>query len=267
MLATAEPITGADAPLDVILGLGVSLAFVGIVVRAVAGHSPIRRHRHDQPDPEPGAPRVATRVAGRPVLHAEDVACRWSEAAAETPEPELARLRPETLAPLARVLDTSRRLTAAEDRVAGELGALPRGFWLVERGVLIDGRRVPFLVMGATGVFVVCASDGAWTLHDLHVMSELGEQVHRRLPGYDGQPHAAVCLAFDAMKPREWFGGERLRGRGGWVLGADWLQRWIFAFGPEHGLRNGDIRHLDEASGPIWERRSTARLPISANHG
>jgi hypothetical protein len=80
------------------------------------------------------------------------------------------------------------------------------------------------------------------------------------LPGYDGQPHAAVCLAFDEMKPRTWFGGEELRGHGRWVLGVDWLQRWIFGIGPEYGLRNGDVRALDEASGPFWDRCSTARL-------
>jgi hypothetical protein len=267
MLPTAEPTTGAEAPLDVILGLGVSLAFVGFVVRALAGRWSNRHRLHDQPHPERGAAWAATRVTGPRALHPEDAACRWSEAAAETPEPELARLTSESLGPLAHVLDKSRRLNVGDDRVAGELGALPRGLWLVERGVVIDGRRIPFLVMGATGVFLVCPSDGAWTLHDLHVMAELGEEVHRRLPGYDGEPHAAVCLAFDAMKPREWFGGQRLRGRGGWVLGADWLQRWIIAFGPEHGLRSGDIRRLDEASGPLWERRSTARLPANANYG
>ena len=127
----------------------------------------------------------------------------------------------------------------------------PNGFWLVERNVGVDGRRIPFLVIGATGVFLICASDGAWTLDDLHVMSELGDQVGKRMPGYDGEPHAAVCLAFDEMKPRTWFGGEEVRGHGGWVLGVDWLQRWIFGFGPEYGLRNGDVRALDEAVRPV----------------
>lgn len=196
-----------------------------------------------------------------------DLASEPCEPVAEAPEPELARLRPETLAPLARALDKGRRLGAAEARIAGELAALPEGFWLVERNVGVDGRRIPFLVIGATGVFLICASDGSWTLDDLHVMSELGERVGQRLPGYDGKPHGAVCLAFDEMKPRAWFGGEELSGHGGWVLGVNWLQRWIFGFGPEYGLRNGDIRRLDEASGPFWNRRSAARLPAKPNFG
>jgi hypothetical protein len=68
-----------------------------------------------------------------------------------------------------------RRLGAAEARIAWELAALPEGFWLVERDVRVDGRRIPFVVIGATGVFLICASYGAWTLDDLHVMSELGD--------------------------------------------------------------------------------------------
>jgi hypothetical protein len=110
-------------------------------------------------------------------------------------------------------------------------------------------------------VFLVCASDGAWTLHDLAVLSALADDVRARLPGYDGQPRAAVSLSFDAISPRAWFADDQLRGRGGWVLGAAWLRSWMLAFGPEHGLRAGDVRRLDAASGPRWERRSTARLP------
>ncbi len=173
----------------------------------------------------------------------------------------------ETLAPLARTLDRAKRLRAAEDRVASELKSLPDGFWLVERYVLVGARRIPFLVAGATGVFVICATDGAWTPQDLHVLSDAGADVRRQLPGYDGPVRAAVCMAFDEMAPRAWYGGEEHQGRGGWVMGVDWLKKWMFSFGPEHGLFNGDVRRLHEASGPFWDRRSTARLPKSRNLG
>jgi hypothetical protein len=49
--------------------------------------------------------------------------------------------------------------------------------------------------------------------------------------------------------------------------GSDWLKKWMFSFGPEHGLRNGDVRRLHEAAGPFWDRRSTARLPATRNLG
>ena len=113
----------------------------------------------------------------------------------DAPEPELTRLRAETLAPLARTLDESRRLRAAEARVADELAGLPDGLWLVEHDVLVGVRRIPFLVLGATGVFAICPTDGAWTLEDLRVMSELGGDVHAQLPGYDGR-----CTAWCAWR-------------------------------------------------------------------
>jgi hypothetical protein len=264
MLAASEPITSATAPVEVILGLAMLLVFARVVVRAFARWH-LRVRAYPQADGE--RPRSAVR-APEPAAGPEgDLVSDVGEPVAESPKPELARMQFETLAPLARALDKGRRLDAAEARIAGELAGLPEGLWLVERNVRIDGRRIPFLVIGSTGVFLICASDGAWTLDDLPVMSELGDQVSQRLPGYDGEPHAAVCLAFDEMKPRAWFGGEELRGRGGWVLGVDWLQRWIFDFGPEYGLRSGDIRALDEASGPFWDRRSTARLPSTQNFG
>jgi hypothetical protein len=266
MLVGSEPVIAADAPVDVILGLAVLLVFAGVVVRAfVSWHTRVRAR--PQADGERPGTGPATRTPAPAASHEGDLASEPCEPIAEAPEPELARLRPGTLAPLARALDKGRRLGAAEARIASELAALPDGFWLVERNVGVDGRRIPFLVIGATGVFLICASDGAWTLDDLHVMSELGDQVGKRMPGYDGEPHAAVCLAFDGMKPRTWFGGEELRGHGGWVLGVDWLHSWIFGFGPEHGLRNGDVRALNEASGPFWDRRSTARLRTTQNYG
>ena len=190
------------------------------------------------------------------------------KALADVPEPELVRLTSETLAPLARTLDRARRLRAAEDRVAGELESLPAGFWLVERYVLVGTRRIPFLVAGATGVFVICRNrrrmvarmtcTSCPTRATTCAVSSPATTVASTPP---------MCLAFDEMKPRSWYGGEAQQGRGGWVMGLDWLKRWLFSFGPEHGLFNGDVRRLQEASGPFWDRRSTARLPASRNLG
>jgi hypothetical protein len=214
----------------------------------------------DRPRPAAAVAEQARRTHGGP-------ASPPPERIAAVSEPEVARLTSETLAPLGRTLDRARRLGTAEDRVAAELATLPGGFWLVERYVLVGTRRIPFLVAGTTGVFVICATDGAWTLHDLHALSDLADDVQRQLPDYDGPVHAAVCLAFDEMKPRSWFGGQQQHGRGGSVVGLDWLKMWMFSFGPEHGLRNGDVRRLHEAAGPFWDRRSTARLPATRNLG
>jgi hypothetical protein len=307
MFAASDSIAGADTPLNIVLGVGAMLLFAGILIRALAaqhrnleGASPLRallramtphtaspdqhlRAPGAAPDhpgaetqpaqtspstsrpPEPAAP-PRVEAPDRPAsVDGENP--QSPPAVREVPEPDLTRLPPTSVERLGRTLDESRRLHAAEESVAGDLAGLPEGFWLVERDIQLGVRRIPFLVMGDSGIFVICATDGAWTLHDLHVLSELGDQVSRQLPGYAGPVHAAVCLAFDEMKPRSWFGGHGERGRGGWVLGLDWLRRWMLSFGPEQGLRNGDIRRLDEASGPFWDRRSTARLSATRNAG
>jgi hypothetical protein len=81
--------------------------------------------------------------------------------------------------------------------------------------------------------------------------------VRRKLPGYAGPVRAAARLAIDDMTPRDSFGGQGERGRGGWLLGLDWLRASMFSFGPEQGLPNADIRRLNEMSGPFWDRRSS----------
>ena len=107
---------------------------------------------------------------------------------------------------------------------------------MVERYVLVGTQRVPFVLLGPGGVFTLCATDGAWTLYDLEVLSRLGDELRDRLPGYRGRVEAVVCLAFDHAEPRAWYGGADRGGRGGWVLGVDQLLPWLYGWGPEHGL-------------------------------
>ena len=76
------------------------------------------------------------------------------------------------------------------------------------------------------------------------------QTVRGRLPDYDGPVHAALVLAFEPMTPRTWYGGTAEEGRGGWALGITELRPWLSAFGPACGLRNGDVRRLDEAARP-----------------
>ncbi len=175
----------------------------------------------------------------------------------------IARLR--SVDPLAEVLERSRRLIAAEERVARELTSADG--WMVERYVLVDNLRVPFVLLGPTGVFVLCATDGAWTLYDLEVLSRLGDELRDRLPGYQGRVEAVVCLAFDQAEPRSWYGGADHGGRGGWVLGVDELLPWLDGWEPGRGLAADDVSRIVAKAGPHWRRRSTARLPVSGNAG
>ena len=263
LLAASDPATGTDGPQAAILGIAVGLIFAGIVVRAALQRWPRRaaspalpeRSTIRQPTNDPAA-SPPTRRTDAPLI-----------ALADAPEPELTRLEPSALSPLGRTLDRSKRFRVAEELVARELDTLPHDFWMVERYVVVGARRIPFLVAGATGVFVLAATDGAWTIHDLDALSDSADDVRSQLRGYHGPAHAVMCLACDEMTPRRWHSGTTPEGRGGWVLGLDWLTKWIFSFGPQHGLRNGDVRHLREASGPFWNKRSTARLPQTPNVG
>jgi hypothetical protein len=264
-LAASTSSASPDGPWVVILGIAVVLVFVAIVVRGLwrctRGPRPAARRALAE------RPTAAEPFAGAEVSRPSDWPDEPSIALADAPEPELTRLDHSTLVPLGRTLDRSKRFRAAEDRVARELDTLAYEFWLVERYVVVGARRIPFLVAGATGVFVISATDGAWTMFDLDVLSDSADDVRSQLIGYDGPVHPVMCLAFDQMTPRTWYGGSAQDGHGGWVLGLDWLKKWMFSLGPQHGLRNGDVRHLREDSGPFWERRSTARLPQTPNLG
>lgn len=272
MLAALEPIAGDGGVLEVVPGLGVALVFAGVLVRALAARARAIRQRS-----RPVAARTAAKSmpaaarvkadARRSPIHPPDAAATRGTVLVDVCEPESRRLPDDSLAPLAHTLDESRRLHAAGQRVAAELTGLDGQFWLVERDVAVGARRIPFLVLGATGVYAVCPTDGSWTLGDLAVMSGLADHVRLQLPGYEGQVRAAVCLAFDDVRPRMWFGGESQQGRGGWLLGVDWLLPWMFGFGPEHGLGHGEVSRLHEAAGPVWSRRSSARLPVITRFG
>src|SRR4051794_24565393 len=270
MLATAVSIAAGDGALEVVLGLGVVLTFGGVLLRAVA--SRVSRSRVGSAVTA-RLDAAAVPATGRPMsTHRPHVSQLQGPMPALVElaaicEPQARRLPDECLAPLARTVDGSRRLLAAEERVAAALAELPVSFWLVERNVSIGSRRIPFLALGATGVFAICPTDGAWTIDDLAVWSDVAGEVRGQLPGYAGPVLGAVCLAFDDVAPRAWFGGEPQQGRGGWLLGLDWLLPWMFSFEPEDGLRRGDVRRLHETSGPSWNRCRTPRLPGARRRG
>ena len=275
MLATVESIAAGDGALEVVLGLGVVLTFSGVLLRAIATRvsrsrvgAAVTARLDAAAMPTAGATTAGAPASSHPGKAGQlDAPMRALVELSDICEPEARRLSDECLAPLAHTLDSSRRLLAAEERVAAVLAELPVSFWLVERNVFVGSRRIPFLALGATGVFALCPSDGAWTIDDLAVTSDVAGRVREQLPGYAGPVLGAVCLAFDDLSPRTWFGGEPQQGRGGWLLGLDWLLPWMFGFEPEDGLRRGDIHRLHETSGPSWNRCRTARLPAARHRG
>ncbi|HWK25187.1 MAG TPA: hypothetical protein VNS09_01410 [Solirubrobacter sp.] len=165
----------------------------------------------------------------------------------------------EAVEPLSRVFDRSRRLMVAEHAVARELAKASACDWMIERAVIIGAHRVPFVVLGPAGVFVMCATDGAWTQHDLEALSSAGDAVRGHLVGYDGPVHAVVCLAFDQQPPRTWqFAATGWRE--GWLVGLDDLWPWMNTWPGDEGINADDVRRLDFASGPRWDRDHATRL-------
>lgn len=165
----------------------------------------------------------------------------------------------ESVEPLGRVFDRSRRLLVAEHAVARELAKAPDGEWMIERAVIIGPHRVPFVILGPAGVLVLCATDGDWTQHDLAALRSAGDTLREHLPGYDGPVHAIVCLAFDRQPPRTWrFATSGWRE--GWLLGLDDLWPWLNSRSSDDGVRAEDVQRLDAAAGPRWDRSYTARL-------
>jgi hypothetical protein len=160
------------------------------------------------------------------------------------------RCSPETLEPLAHSLDTSHRLGVAEARVADTLAALPSDQWVVERYALIAGHRIPFLVLGETGVFVICALTGPVAWDELRLAAQVAEEhVMPELPGYTGPMRVGLCraLAPPGIEPRWWC---RPGEPGAWVMGLDWLIRWIEHFDRGHGLGITDLNRLRELASP-----------------
>jgi hypothetical protein len=170
--------------------------------------------------------------------------------AATRPSVQGPRCSPETLEPLARCLDTSHRLQVAEARVAQMLGTLPSDRWLIERYALIAGHRIPFLVLGETGVFVVCALTGPPAWDELALPAQVAEQhIMPTLPGYTGAMRVGLCraLATSAIEPRWWC---RPGEPGVWMMGLESLIPWIEHFDTGHGLGITDIKHLRELAAP-----------------
>jgi hypothetical protein len=158
-------------------------------------------------------------------------------------------------------LDGSRRLAVVEERLAPVVGALPPDRWLVERYVTFAGHRIPFLVLGETGVFALWAVGGQPRWSDIPAIGRMADEVKNALPGYTGNVQTGICrpLAPD-VEPRWWC---RQGEPGTWVMGLNWVIPWLEHFGPERGLGVKDIARLRDLAGPRWGRGVTD-LPPSA---
>jgi hypothetical protein len=276
---------GGYSTLDVLIGTAVLIwGLAGAAVLASGLTRFARRQRSSERASLGGAlrgrvPRLQAKAAATRVETPTVAACRGvpsaassastatraTPAATETPAGVLpdARVSPETLEPLSQRVDNSRRLAVARARLGEVLTALPGDRWFVERNVVFAAHPIPFLILGETGVFGLWGAPGPLQWRDLPFYSEMAAHIKGALPGYAGPVHAGICRAFEpGIEPRWWCrSGEP---DGAWVMGLDWVIRWLEHFGPEHGLGATDIERVRAMAGPHWGRPVTD-VPLSAH--
>ena len=136
--------------------------------------------------------------------------------------------------------------------------------WLVERYVLVGGLRVPFVVLGETGVFALWGLDQTPRWADLPVVNRAAAAVQALLPDYPGQVHVGLCRAFDPVNPRWWYASES--GCGAWLLGVNWLERWLAHFDDGAGLADGDVARAAALARPRWRPRTGGLAAEHAEH-
>ena len=107
--------------------------------------------------PKGSPPATAARAHSTPAAPAAAEAWTNTSALPPLPPPALpgARYPKDTFELVAQRLDHSRRLAVVEERVARALMALPRDRWLVEPYLLVNGYRIPFVVLGECGIFAI----------------------------------------------------------------------------------------------------------------
>ena len=263
--------TGGHATPHLLLGLAVlllALAGAGTMLSAatrLARHTKrglSARHRrarsrqrdrtHTAAPTAPGTPDpTAAPPAPQPTTHQSPHAASGDGGALRALNPDTcapstpaARRSPETLEPLADSLRSAQLRTIAEAHVAETLTALPSDRWYVGRYVLMDGHRIPFVILGETGAFAVWALTGPPVWDELPFPSEMADRVKRKLPGYPGPVQVGLCRALGhtaQIAPRWWC---RPGQPGAWMMGREWLIRWIEHFDPQHAFAAGDIQRL-----------------------
>ena len=260
--------TGGHSTLHLLLGLAILLLAVagaGTLLSAAtrlarhtkralsARHRRARSRQRDRTHtaaPTPPGPTAAPPTP-HPTTHQSPHAASRGGGALRALNPDTsapsnpgARRSPETLEPLADSLRSAQLRTIAEAHVAETLTALPSESWYVGRYVLMDGHRIPFVILGETGAYAVWALTGPPVWDELPFPSEMADRVKRKLPGYPGPVQVGLCRALGQtahIAPRWWC---RPGQPGAWMMGREWLIRWIEHFGLQHAFAAGDIQRL-----------------------
>jgi hypothetical protein len=195
-------------------------------------------------------PRQTQSPATTPAPTAEPPARPSAAAAPGLPG---ARYGPDTFALLAQRADHTRRHAVAELHVRQRLQTLPAERWYIQPFLLIDGYRIPFLVLGEFGIFAIWAISLRPQWADPEGAAAVADPIKQRIPGYPGPVHSALC-GFQEPDLHPWEFKLTAEHRDCWMLGVDWLVPWMEHFGHEHGLGIEDVARFKALAVPDWSR-------------
>ena len=100
------------------------------------------------------------------------------------------------------------------------------------------------MILGETGAFVIWALTGPPVWDELPFPSEMADRVKAkaaRIHRPDAGRPVPRTRPTAAIEPRWWC---RPGEPGAWMMGREWLIRWIEHFGPQHAFAAGDIQRL-----------------------
>jgi len=203
------------------------------------------------PELEIAVPTVALRSGIGPARR--PTAPMRSPSEARRLENEVSRAK---LTDLAVHLEAARRALYTRQAAVEQIYGLAGRDLMVEMDVELGGIRVPFVILGRTGVFAVLPTD-LWRFEDLACTEAIVSDL-RRFVGHLGiEPQVIFYNPFGAQAERSWYDG---RGRGAWVIGCGQLSNWLAAqTGP--GVGPDEIAALREAAKPRWEPPTTVIAP------
>ena len=209
--------------------LGIDLGLLASGGVLLAGHRALRRRAHARTDVPPAPAPSRFPAPSTPAV--------TLQASAPTAPTAGRRVAPAAVDQLAGRLSHDRGRAAARASTERYLAYLDPADWLIERYVFIAGECVPHVVFGPTGAFLLAPGQG-WTHNTLRRLDAAAHTLAAEMAGYP-DPVRAVAVV-PSGSPAEWRDED---GRGGWIVGEDWLVPWLQG-GTDHGFARGDIARL-----------------------
>jgi hypothetical protein len=206
--------------------LAIDLVLLATGGALFAGHRTLRRRARASEKPVPAPAPISAPSFQMPADHAAAPAARADR-----------RVAAAAVDQLAGRLSHDRGRAAARASAERYLACLDPAEWLIERYVFIAGECIPHVVFGPTGVFLVAPGQG-WTHNTLRRLNAAAHTLAAEMNGYP-DPVRAVAVV-PSGSPAEWRDED---GRGGWIMGEDWLVPWLQGV-TDHGFAGGDVARL-----------------------